>query len=146
MFKELFAKDANNKFLLNQDGTCRHASIIVLAYVVTTFLISDMSAQTAALQFSTDLQTSTLLDQSAVVDSAHVRVVVTQLESFKEVAGTVKFQKVSCHSGSNVQSLKAVMTSGVTADDTIFFKFKIFKIPDYSILILFLNLRLNKLL
>ena len=127
MFKELFAKDANNKFLLNQDGTCQHVSITVLAYVVPTFLISDMSAQTAVLQCSTDLQTSTVLDQSAVVDSAHVRVVVSQLESFKEVAGTVKFQKVSSHSGSIVQSLKAVMTSGVTADDIISFKIQNFQ-------------------
>ena len=123
MFKELFAKDANNKFLLNQDGAGQHAGMsVVLAYVVPTFSISDMSAQTAVLQFSTDPQTSTVLEQSAVVDSAHVRVVVSQLESFKEVASTVKFQKVSSHSGSIGQSLKAGMTSGVTAEDIILFK------------------------
>ena len=122
MFKELFAKDANNKFLLNQDGAGQHAGMSVLAYVVPTFSISDMSAQTAVLQFSTDPQTSTVLEQSAVVDSAHVRVVVSQLESFKEVASTVKFQKVSSHSGSIGQSLKAGMTSGVTAEDIILFK------------------------
>ncbi len=127
MFKELFAKDANNKFLLNQDGTSQHVRIVVPSYVVATFLISDMSAQTAVLQCSTGLQTSTVLDQSAVVDSAHVRVVVTQLESFKEVAGTVKLQKVSSHSGSILQSLNAVMTSGVTADDIISFKIQNFQ-------------------
>ena len=127
MFKEFFAKDASNKFFHNQDGTCQHASMSVVAFVVKISGISDMSAQTAVLQFSTDLQIATLLEMSAVVDAAHV--ILTHLESFQEVAVTFKFQKVSSHSSATISvvasnlSSNQVMTFGVTAaDDLILFK------------------------
>ena len=54
-----------------------------------------MSAQTAALHFSIDLQTQTIVEVTAVVDAAHV--ILTQLESFQEVADTFNIQKVSSH-------------------------------------------------
>ena len=128
MSKEFFAKHVNNKFFHNQDITCQHASkFVVFAFFVKTTGISDMSAQTAALHFSTDLQTQTIVEVTAVVDAAHV--ILTQLESFQEVACTFKFQKVSSQSaatGSVVASIlssKEVMTSGVTAaDDLTLFK------------------------
>ncbi len=121
MFKEYFAKHANNKFFHNQDIMCQHASKFVhVVFFVKTTGISGMSAQTAVLHFSTDLQTATYVEISAVVDAAHV--ILTQLESFQEVANTFNIQKVSSHSyptGSfavNVAPTKAEMTSGVTAD------------------------------
>ena len=127
MFKEFFAKDANKMFFHNQDGTCQHASMSVVTFVVKTSFISDMSALTAVLQSSTDLQTATFVELSAVVIASHVN--LTQLGSFQEVACTFKFQKVSSHSaamGSVVASIlssKWVMTSGVTAaDDLTLFK------------------------
>ena len=85
-----------------------------------------MSAQTAALHFSIDLQTQTIVEVTAVVDAAHV--ILTQLESFQEVADTFNIQKVSSHAaptGSfavNVAPTNAEMTSGVTADHLFLFK------------------------
>ena len=85
-----------------------------------------MSAQTAALHFSTDLQTQTVVELTAVVDAAHV--ILTQLESFQEVADTFNILKVSSQSaptGSfavNVAPTNAEMTSGVTADHLFLFK------------------------
>ena len=127
MFKEYFAKHANNKFFHNQDIMCQLANKFVLfAFFVKTTGISDMSAQTAVLHFSTDLQTQTVVDRSAVVDAVHV--ILTQLESFQEVANTFNIQKVSSQSaptGSfavNVAPTNAEMTSGVTADHLFLFK------------------------
>ena len=133
MFKEFFAKDVNNKFFHNQDGIFQHASMIVrVALFVKTTGISDMSAQTVVLPFSTDLQTLTILGISAGVDSVHKRVVVTKLENLQEVAATFKLQKVSSQcaaTGSvaaNIPSSNVEMTSGVTAADLI-----LFQIQDY---------------
>ena len=78
------------------------------------------------LQSSTDLQTATLLELSAVVIASHVN--LTQLESFQEVADTFNIQKVSslaAPTGSFAVKLaptNAEMTSGVTADDLYLFK------------------------
>ena len=127
MFKEFFAKHANNKFFHNQDGTSQHASMFVrLAFFVKAIGISDMSAQTAALHFSTDLQAQTVVELTAVVDAAHV--ILTQLESFQEVADTFNIQKVSSHAAPTgsfavkLAPINAEMTSGVTADDLYLFK------------------------
>ena len=126
MFKEFFAKDANNKFLHNQDTTCQHASMLVVALFVKIGGISDMSAQTAVLQFSTDLQTVTFVELYSVKTCYHV--IITQLEKFQEVAITFNFQKVSSHiaaTGSvaaNLLSSNVEMTSVQTFD--YFFLFK----------------------
>ncbi len=91
-----------------------------VVFFVKTTGISDMSAQTAVLHFSTDLQTQTIVEVTAVVDAAHV--ILTQLESFQEVADTFNNQKVSSHAvptGSFAAKLapaNAEMTSLVIAD------------------------------
>ena len=85
-----------------------------------------MSAQTAVLHFSTDLQTQTIVEVTAVVDAAHA--ILTQLESFQEVADTFNIQKVSNHAAptgsfaAKLASTNAEMTSGEIADLLFLFK------------------------